>query len=179
MKTYLTYGFFMALAGLLLVLALFFLGFHSDPAKLSSAQWIGSLGGLAIGIVTIVLGTKARREEIPPSEAFGYGRALGAGVMIGLVGSFLGIFTNYAYMQFINPGMADLIIQAQVDKLEAKGLSGAQLEQAEKMTRMMIGPVISSCFSFVGGVFFCTVISLITGAILKRPAKEEVPPVAA
>jgi len=178
MKTYLTYGFIMALAGALLTLALFFLGFHSDAAKLSTAQWIGSVGGLIIGVVTIALGTKARRAEVPAAEAFGYGRALGAGVMIALFAALFGIVTNYVYMQLINPGLADIIVQAQIDKMEAKGLSGAQLEQAEKMTRMMTGPVISSCFGFIGGIFFGTLISLVTAAFLKRPVTTEPPVVA-
>src|ERR1019366_1394786 len=41
MKTCSLYGFLSALAGALLLLALYFLGFHSDPAKLSAAKWIG------------------------------------------------------------------------------------------------------------------------------------------
>lgn len=177
MKTYLTYGFAMSIAGALLTLALFFLGFHSDPAKFSTAQWIGGLGGLAIGVVAIVLGTKARLAEVPATEAFGYGRALGAGVMITLFAALIGIVTNYVYMQIINPGMADMIVQAQIDKFEAKGMSGAQLEQAEKMTRAMTGPLISSCFGFIGGMVFGTLISLVTAAFLKREASGE-PPVA-
>jgi len=38
MKTYLTYGFAMAIAGALLSLVLYFLGYHSDPAKFATAQ---------------------------------------------------------------------------------------------------------------------------------------------
>lgn len=175
MKTYVTYGFIMALGGLLLNLALFFFGFHSDVEKFGTAQWVGGLGGLVIAIALIVLGTKARRADVPPSEEFGYGRALGAGVMVVLFGALFGAVFNLVYMQFINPGMADLIVQAQSAKFEAKGMSGAQLEQAEKFTRMMTGPVISSCFNFFGGMIFGTIISLITSAFLKRSAAS-VPP---
>ena len=173
MKTYVTYGFFMALGGLLLTLALFFLGFHSDAAKLSSSQWIGSVGGLAIGITVLTLGIKARRADVPVTEEFGYGRALAAGVMITLFGALFGIVTNYLYFQVINPNMADLIVQAQLDKMEAKGMSGAQLEQAEKGIRMFMKPVFSAIFGFIMGLFWGTIISLIAAAFLKRKAVDD------
>lgn len=173
MKTCLVYGFAMSLAGAVLNLALYFLGYHSDPAKLGLAQGIGSLGGLAIGITCIVLGTKARRAELPANEEFGYGRALGTGVMIVLFGALLGIVTNYLYFAVINPGMTDIIVQSQLEKMEAKGMSGVQLEQAEKMIRIMTNPPIQAAFGFLGGMFFGTVISLITSAFLKRPARDE------
>jgi hypothetical protein len=176
MKTYVTYGFFMALAGLLLTLALYFLGYHSDPAKISTAQWIGSLGALAIGITITILGTKARRAEVPMTQEFSYGSALGAGVMITLFGALFSIVSTYLYFQVINPGMADIIVQAQLDKMEAKGMSGAQLDQAEKMTRMFMKPAFMMAFNFIGGMFWGTVISLITAAFLKRNATEELAP---
>ena len=179
MKTNVTYGFFMALGGMLLTLALYFLGFHSDAAKLSSAQWIGSIGGLAIGVTVLTLGIKARRAAVPPTEEFSYGRALGAGVMITLFAALFGIVTNFLYFQVINPGMTDIIVQAQLDKMEAKGLSGAQLERAEKGIRMFMKPVFSACFAFVGGMFWGTIISLIAAAFLKRKPTGDQPPVAA
>ncbi|MCX6945407.1 MAG: DUF4199 domain-containing protein [Opitutales bacterium] len=176
MKTYVTYGFFMALGGMLLTLALFFLGFHSDAAKLASSQWIGSIGGIAISIAVLTLGIKACGAEVPATEEFSYGRALGAGVMIALFGALFGVVTNYLYFQVINPGLTDLIVQAQLDKMEAKGLSGTQLEQAEKGIRMFMKPVFSAITSFIAGLFFGTVLSLIAAALLKRKATEAAAP---
>lgn len=176
MKTYVTYGFFMALGNLLVSLALYFLGFHNDPAKMAAAQWIGTVGGLAVGITTIVLGTKARRAEVPATEDFGYGRALGAGVMVTLFACIFSIFTTYLYFNVINPGMTDLMVQAQLDKMEAKGMSGAQLEQAEKGIRMFMKPAFMAVFGFIAGLFWGTIISLITSIFLKRKAVEAVPP---
>jgi len=56
--------------------------------------------------------------------------------------------TNFVYFQFINPGFTDVIIQAQLAKMEAKGMQGAQLEQAEKVVRMMMKPGIQPCLDF-------------------------------
>jgi hypothetical protein len=176
MKTYLTYGSAMAGGGFLLVLVLFALGFHSDPTKLGTAQIIQSCVGLAIGIVCIVLGTKAKRATVPPDEDFGYGATLGTGVMITLFAALIGIVTSFLYMRIINPGMNDIIIQAQIAKWEAANMPAARMEQAEAMMRKMMNPALQICFQFLGGMFFGTLISLITAAFLKRPAADELRP---
>jgi hypothetical protein len=177
MKTYLTYGSAMAGGGFVLVLVLYILGFHSDAAKISTAQWIQGVLGLGIGIACIVLGTKARRGSVPAEEEFGYGSALGAGVMITLVAALIGIATNLIYTQLINPGMTDLVMQAQIAKWEAAGLSSARIEQAEGMMRKMMSPAAQVAFGFCAGMLFGTLVSLVTAAFLKRPAKDELQPV--
>jgi hypothetical protein len=180
MKTYLTYGLGLAIAGALLVLVIYFLGLHSDAAKLGMAQLVGTVGGLAIGIVGTALGVKARRTELPPTEDFGYGRAVGAGVMITLFASLFGIVTNFVYFTFINPGFSDIAMAAQVEKMEAKGLSSAQIEGAQKVMHFMMSPVMTCVFGFIFGMIFGTIISLVVAAFLKRPAQafSEPPPVA-
>jgi hypothetical protein len=178
MKTYLTYGFVMALGGALLNLVLFFLGFHSEASKLQTGQWISIPVLIAITVVCIVLGTKARRAEIPAGEEFGYGRALGAGVMIALFGALIGVVCNYVYMQMINPGLNDLVMQAQVQKWEAAGMSSAQVEKAESMMRTMMSPVLQAVFGLLMAMFWGTIVSLITAAFLKRPASDTPPVVA-
>lgn len=173
MKTYLTYGSAMAGGSFVLVLVLYILGFHSDASKLSTAQIIQSCVGLAIGIACIVLGTKARRAAVPAEEEFGYGSALGAGVMITLFAALIGIVTNLVYVQVINPGMNDIIIQAQIAKWEAMNMPAARMEQAEGMMRKMMSPPLQAGFGFLAGMFFGTIISLISAAFLKRPPTDQ------
>jgi hypothetical protein len=178
MKTYVTYGFYMALAGFVCTLLLYFAGLHESAAKMQTANWLGSLLGLIVGITVLALGIKARRAQVPPTEEFTYGQALGAGVLISLFAALFGIVTNYVYFQLINPGMVEVMVQAQLDKMEAKGMSGSQLEQAEKGIRMFMRPVFMSIVGFVMGIFWGTVISLVEAAILKRKAVEAPPAVA-
>ncbi|MCX6951077.1 MAG: DUF4199 domain-containing protein [Verrucomicrobia bacterium] len=175
MKTSLTYGAAMAIGGALLVLGLYFFGFHSEIAKLGAAQWIGTCGGLAVSFACLYLGLKARRAEVPPTEEFGYGRALGNGVMIVLFGSLFSTVTNFIYFQFINPGFADLIIRAQSLKMEEKGMPGAQIEQMEKMMQFMLRPGMQTVSGFFGGMIMGTILALIAAALVKRAAAE--PPV--
>lgn len=173
MKHYLTYGFAMALGGALVVFGLFFLGLHDSPDKLDTAQTIQMCAGLAIGITCIVLGTKAKRAALPATAEFGYGSALGAGVMITLFASLMGIFTNVLYAAVINPHFGEVIIQAQAAKMEAKGIPPDKIEQIQKMTATMMKPPVLAAMGFLSGMFFGTIISLVTAAFLKRPAVEE------
>jgi len=175
MKTSLTYGFAMALAGILLALVLFFLGYHSDAEKLQSAQWVGLVGGLAIGIACLTLGIQARRAEVPAHEAFSYGRALGAGTLIALFGALFGTVFNVLYMVFINPDFREVIVEAQIRQMETRGVPSAQIEQAEGMIRAMTSPALQSVFGFVSGFATAFVLALVIAAFLKRPATQPPP----
>jgi|HubBroStandDraft_1064217.scaffolds.fasta_scaffold44879_2 predicted DNA repair protein MutK len=169
MKTCALYGFISTLAGAFLVLALYFLGFHSDPEKLKAAQTIGLIAGLGIVIVCTALGVRARREEVPAEEEFGYRHALGAGVLISLVASVLSAIFTYAYHAFINPGFSDILIQDATSKMEAKGISGAQLDKIESFNRIMFSPVAMALIALIFGFIFGVIISLIVAACVKRP----------
>src|SRR5690606_32135642 len=103
MKTTFIYGLGMAIAGAVPNFALYFLGFHDSPEKLQSAQTVGMVGGLLITIVGLVMVIRARRAETPADEAFGYGRALGAGTLTSLWGSLFGNIFNVLYLTVINP----------------------------------------------------------------------------
>src|SRR5688572_16932339 len=101
MKTYLAYGFALALGGLLIAVLLFFLGFHSDAEKIPTGQAIGTVGNIVIYATCLVLGIKARRADVPANQDFGYGRALGAGVMIALFGALFTAITHLIYINII------------------------------------------------------------------------------
>lgn len=171
MKTCALYGFISSLAGAFLYLMLYFTGLHSDPSKLALAGWIGGLGGLIIFVTCMVLGVKARRAEVPPTEGFGYGRALGAGVVMTAVSSVLSAFFTYAYYAFINPGLLDMMTQARLAKIEA---AGGNSEKAEAGLRMFMSPVPQAVVGLIGGFIFGVIIALIVAAFLKRPAPAQV-----
>lgn len=176
MKTPLVYGSLSAIAGAIIILALFFLGYHSEVEKLGAAKWIGGIAGLAVGISCLVLGVKARREEIPEAEGFSFGRAMGTGVLISVVSSFLSSVFYFVYLKVINPGFTDLMIQDTLDKMQAKGMSSDQLAGAEKGMHFFMAPALQSVMNLFGGVIFGVVLSLIVAAFLKRPAPAAQPP---
>lgn len=178
MKNCFLYGFISALAGAFLYLVMFFAGLHSDVAKLPIANWVGGLGGLAIGISTLMLGMKARRAEIPPAEDFGYGSALWVGTRIAFISAFLSAIFVYCYNAFINPGFSDLMMQAQAANMEAKGVSSDQIEKIQQMSGWVFKPVPAAIIALIIGAIFGVILSLIIAAFMKRtaPAAPGVPP---
>ena len=174
MKTNATYGLYMALASALVVFALYFMGFHSEASKLSTAQTLQTVSGLAISITCLALGTKARRAELPSNEDFGYGRALGTGVMITLFAALFSVVFNYLYSAVINPNFVEIMVQAQTLKFEEKGLSGEQVERAVGLMRAMMTPGLQAAFGFLFVMFSGALISLVCAAFLKRPAIDEI-----
>lgn len=171
MKTSLTYGFILALLSSLLSMGFYFTGFHDTAEKVKIAHNAGMLLGIVIAIVSIYLGTKEKRALTPADTDWGYGSAFGTGFMIGLVGAVLVSLYTYCYFAFINPQMTDVLLQVELDKMAAKGMSPEQIDRAEPFVRKWMSPGIMTGFGFVFITIIHTVLALVTAAFLKnRPA---------
>jgi hypothetical protein len=168
MKTYLTYGFIMTLASAFLGLGLYFGGFHADPAKLQLGQNIGIVLGIVIGIVCLLLGMREKRATTTAEKSWGYGSALGTGVMIALFGTLMGAVYNYAYFAYINPGFQEVVLDAQIMAMEEKGLSAAQIDSAIPMMEKFMSPAVMTAFGAIMGFFWLLVLSLILAAFVKN-----------
>jgi hypothetical protein len=172
MKTTFFYGVIMAVIGILLNYAMYFLGFHDSVEKMHTGQMISAIVGILAGIVCLVLAARARRSETPASESFGYGRSLLACFLTSLWSVCFTTLSWVIYIGVVNPGVRDVMIQGELAKLEAKGLSSTQVEQAEGMIRMMMGPVPQGLIGFCFGLVIWTLISLIIAAFVRRPAPD-------
>jgi hypothetical protein len=176
MKISITYGFFLTLASSLLSLAFFFTGYHDEVAKLETAQNIAMVLGVAIAIFCMLMGMREKRELTPADGKWGYGSALGTGVLIGLFGAIFSSIYTYCYLTFINPNMGELIFQMQVLKMEVKGMTDAQIAQAEPMIRKMMSPVLLTVVSTFTIFIMNVVLALITAIFAKnRPTVEAEP----
>jgi hypothetical protein len=174
MKTSLAYGSLLALTLFLILLALFLCGVHSDAAKFRLGQSVEFVGDLAAGIGFIVCGIKASRTA-GGDRGFSYGQAFGAGLSIQLVASLIGIATRYLYFGVIDPHFGDLMVQVQLDKLQARGVSGDQLDHAEHFLRIFSSPLAMTATGFISSMIFGAIVALIAAAFLKRAASENAP----
>ena len=168
MGTKFTYALAMTICGAVMRLLLYFTGYETE--KLSVGQNAGWLG-LVFMIVILFLGIKAVREE-SPGKYISYGKAVGAGVLISLFSSLMSGVYNFIHLKFINTQFVDYQMELIKLKWEKAGMSAAQMEQAEGVTRMMMGPVAQGMMTVVMGVIVGLILALILAAILKRPAPE-------
>ncbi|HTO04568.1 MAG TPA: DUF4199 domain-containing protein [Opitutus sp.] len=76
----------------------------------------------------------------------------------------------YVYFGFINPGMTELLFQAEVAKLENQGMSPEQIDRAEQFMREMVSPGVMTIFQSIGGFLITVVLSLIVAIFYKNRA---------
>ena len=172
MGTKFTYALTLTIIGAVFRLLLYFTGFETE--KLNIGQYLNwVMLPVVFGVYFMAL--KAVREE-NPHKALSYGQGVGAGTLISLISSAMSAVYTWVHLKFINTNFADYQIELLRQRWAASGLGDAQMEQAEKMTRMMMGPGMSAVFALVAGVIFGLIISLIVAAFVKRAAPADAEP---
>lgn len=170
MSTKFIYALTLTVCGALLNLLLYFTGFQTE--KLATGQYLNWLG-FVIMFAVLWLGIKAVREEAP-EKGLSYGRGVGTGTLISLYSGLMSSVYSFIHFKFVNPEFADYQLALIRPKWEAAGIGDAQMEQMEKMTRTMMGPVAQAIMTPIFVVLFGLILSLIIAAILKRPAPDQI-----
>lgn len=170
MKIPLIYGAAMAIAGALLTFILFFAGFHDSVEKMQSGigQTIGMVGPAVIALVCLALAMRDKRANTPPDLSWGYGSALGTGVLTGLFGALFGAIFAYIYLAFLNPELSDVMYDMQIAKMEDQGLPPEQIDGAKRIMRTMLSPGMMTLFQTFGGFLWTVGLSLIVAIFYKR-----------
>jgi ABC-type sugar transport system permease subunit len=170
MSTKFIYALTLTICGALLNLLLYFTGFQTE--KLATGQYFQWLGFIMMFAI-LWLGIKAVRDEAP-EKGMSYGRGVGTGTLISLYSGLMSSVYSFIHFKFVNPEFADYQLALIRPKWEAAGMGEAQMDQAEKMTRAMMGPVAQAILTPIMAVLFGLILSLIIAAILKRPAPDQV-----
>lgn len=170
MSTKFIYALTLTICGALLNLLLYFTGFQTE--KLATGQYFQWLGFVMMFAI-LWLGIKAVRDEAP-EKGMSYGRGVGTGTLISLYSGLMSSVYSFIHFKFVNPEFADYQLALIRPKWEAAGMGEAQMDQAEKMTRAMMGPVAQAILTPIMVVLFGLILSLIIAAILKRPAPDQV-----
>lgn len=176
MKTPLIYGTVMTVAGAVLTLVLHLLGFTTNPDRMILTMIIVFPCMLLISVLGIVLGTRAVRAEKGPNAAFSYGEAFKAGFLVVLFAGITGAIFQFIYYTLLFPDFADVAIQWTRSLMEKMGAPSGKIEaQIEEMRASMTIPrqVIKG---FISNLIFGAIVSLITSAILKRSAPDNLTP---
>jgi len=169
MSTKFIYALILSICGAVFNLLMYFTGFQTE--KLATGQYFQWLAFVMMFVV-LWLGIKAVRDEAP-EKGMSYGRGVGTGTLIALYSGLMSSVYSFIHFKFVNTEFADYQMAAIRTKWEAAGMAEAQMEQAEKFTRAMMGPVAQAILTPVFVTIFGLICSLIIAAILKRPAPAE------
>ena len=170
MGTKFTYALILTISQTVFSLLMFFLGYQTE--KLAAGQYLNNWVPLIINIAVLWLGIKAVREE-NEGKFLTYGQGVGAGTLISLFSGLMSGVYAYIHFKFVNPNFFDYQAAMLRDKWAAKGMSDAQIEQAENMMRKFSGPGVFAISTPIIVVCIGVIISLILAAILKRNPPEK------
>jgi hypothetical protein len=113
-----------------------------------------------------------KRANTPPDLPWGYGSALGTGVLTGLFSALFGAIFAYIYFSFLNPEVTNFMYEMEIAKLEARGAPPEQIDAAEGMMRFMFSPAMATLIQGIVGFIATVVLSLIIAIFYKRRAAE-------
>jgi hypothetical protein len=128
--------------------------------------WVSFLVTFVVNVTVLFLALKEVREQ--QGGYLTYGEGLGSSTLLGAIWGLVAGGFNYIYINFID----NAVIQKQMDlarqRLEDQGMSESQIQDAEKITNMMLGPGVQFVMVVVATTFFLFVLGLIVSGIMKR-----------
>jgi hypothetical protein len=138
---------------------------------LSLEKWVSWVSYL-IFLGGIILATvNYRNTELGGSIT--YGQALGFGTMVVLWASILSAIYTFVFMQFIDPGFAEKILQMTEKQLTEKGgMTDEQIEMTLDFQRKFMKPWLIAIVSVPSSVFFGFILSLFTSIFIKKKPAE-------
>lgn len=171
-----TYGFVLAFVGIVLALTGYLLGLQTDKAGSALASLFGWVGTILTFFI-LWLGVRAEREG-RPDQRITFGQGFVTGILITLIGAGIGAVYTFMHFSFINPEFGDHMMVMIQQKWAETGMTGRQMDAAEKVTRIFFHPAVMAVTGFLAQLFFGVIFSLIVAAILKRNplAPAAVPP---
>lgn len=117
------WGLMTAAASIVLFLILIILNLSAEQF----AQWIGAV----LTIVLMILAHRAFKAGNEGSMTFGQG--FGVGMWLIAVSTIIYTVFVFIYMQFIDTGYNEMLMEKQVDRLYEQGMDPAQVDQSMQM----------------------------------------------
>lgn len=141
-----------------------FTGLEDDFSE--TLGWVSTIFTLIINVTILVLALREVREE---NDGFmSYGQGLGSSTLLGAIWGVIAGGFNYIYLQFIDQGVVQKQLDLARERLEDQGLTESQIEDAEKITKMVMGPGVQFVIVVLVTIVFMFILGLIVSGVLKR-----------
>ncbi|MDN5215857.1 DUF4199 domain-containing protein [Fulvivirgaceae bacterium BMA12] len=155
-----------------LILALINIGVSliTNLAGQGANQWLAFFIIVIFFAIVCFMAHKAFKDN---GDGFmSYGQGLGIGAVMGLVAGLLSSIFSAIYVSYIDNSAMEEATQKQIEKMEERGMSDAQIDQAVEMMSMFQTPVMIVGFGLLYIFILGFIISLIVSAITKNSNPE-------
>lgn len=159
LKQSMVYGGIVGLATIVISVIAFMLG----KADNRSIQWINYL----VEVILIVIGVKNYRDQ-HLGGYISYGKALGTGFLIGLVGMIIGLIYFYIFVNYIDTDFIPHLLEKSQEEMSNRGMSDEQIEVAMKYQQKFMTPVWMIVFASLAGALMNLIFSAIIAIFLKK-----------
>jgi len=156
----LKYGLYLGLISIILGMIIQFMDL--DMKTQQNAGYITYVAAL----VAIILAHKAFKESGDGFMTIGQG--LGIGTLISLISGVMSAIFTYVYIKFVDDSMLTKIKDLQIEEMEKRGMSDAEIEQAMKVAGFFMGPEMMIVWIILGMLFIGFIISLIVSLFTKK-----------
>ncbi len=117
----------------------------------------------------------AHKEFIRDGDGFmSFGQGMGITFWIGAISSLIYSCFFYIYVKFVDESFVDMLKGKQIEEMQNKGMSDAQIDQAMSIASMFMTPEMMFIFSLVFGLLFIMIIGLIISLITQK-SKPDAP----
>ena len=161
-KFMLKYGAFLALSTIIIGLLNYSFGNIYKP------HWIINLLNFLLMVAFIVLAIKAFKDS--NNGFLKFGEALKIGLGVALISTLINIIYFYVFVYVIEPDFMTRMSEFQQQMMYEKfpDMPEEQLEVALEMNKKFSTPLAISLLLIVWGLFIGLIVSLITGAVMKK-----------
>ncbi|MRR20512.1 DUF4199 domain-containing protein [bacterium] len=131
---------------------------------------------LLVGVLVLYFLLRSYRDHYN-NGYITYGKSVGAGVVIQVYSAIIAAIYIYVLYAFIDPGLVDKSLAFQEEKLIARGMPEAAIDQALAMQAKMMKPWFTALMSTLSSVFYGLILSLIVSLFIMKkgnPLLDEV-----
>ena len=155
------YGLISALVGIVYFIIIVSLGLEINEGIYS---WIR----LIFPIVFVALAHKYFKEN--GTSYMEYGQGVSISVWLGLISSLIGSAFFYVYVKFIDTNFIEAMKNVQIAKMEEKGMSSEQIDQAMSFSSAFFMPETMFVIGLITGFLFTLVVGLIVSIFTQKKA---------
>jgi hypothetical protein len=128
--------------------------------------WVSFLVSFVLNVSVLFLALNEVRTQ--QAGYMSYGEGLGSSTLLGGIWGIVGGGFNYVYINFIDDTAIPRQMELARQRLEDQGLSESQIQEAERITSMMMGPGIQFITIVIVTIFFLFLLGLVVSGIMKR-----------